>query len=400
MEAFRWTPCFVTGLTDVDVQHRGLVDLINHFGALITREEGAKAADVAEVLDRLTRYAHHHFIEEEKMMEAAHLDARYRDDHRGKHVNFLEEIGHLRAAVQANNEGAPRYLLDFLTHWLTYHILGSDQFMARQIAMINAGASPQDAYAAQATPADPVTETLLTALSGLFQQVSERNQALVQLNRTLEARVAERTQALTEANQRLEDLANTDPLTSLPNRRHAMRSLAAAWDAAVREQKELTCMMVDADGFKAINDAHGHDAGDAVLRALATRLRHAVRTDDLVCRLGGDEFLIICAATGLEGGLILGEKIRSEVASLRVPVGAGHWAGSVSVGVAVRTSAMRGLEDLMKAADQGVYRAKASGRNCVASVHREGAAAASHEPPGASSPAARVGLPLRRTARS
>ena len=64
MEAFRWTPCFVTGLTDVDVQHRGLVDLINHFGALITREEGAKAADVAEVLDRLTRYAHHHFIEE------------------------------------------------------------------------------------------------------------------------------------------------------------------------------------------------------------------------------------------------------------------------------------------------------------------------------------------------
>lgn len=399
MEAFRWTPCFVTGLTDVDVQHRGLVDLINHFGALILRKEGAKPADVGEVLDRLAQYANHHFIEEEKLMEAARLDAKHIEGHREKHANFLEEVAQLRSAVQANNEGAARSLLDFLTHWLAYHILGSDHFMARQIAMIRAGASPQDAYAAQATPADPATETLLTALNGLFQQVSERNQALVQLNRTLEARVAERTQALTEANQRLEDLANTDPLTSLPNRRHAMLSLAAAWDAAAREQKELACMMVDADGFKAINDAHGHDAGDAVLRALSTRLRHAVRTDDLVCRLGGDEFLIICAATGLEGGLILGEKIRSEVASLRVPVGAGHWAGSVSVGVAVRTSAMQGLEDLMKAADQGVYRAKASGRNCVASVHLEGAAA-SHEPPDASSPAARVGLPLRRTARS
>jgi len=389
MEAFRWTPCFMTGLIDVDAQHRGLVDLINDFGALIMRKEGARPADVVEMLDRLTLYAHQHFIEEEELMVAAHLDARYTESHREKHAKFIEEIGHLRGAVRANNEGAARSLLDFLTHWLAYHILGSDHFMARQIAMIKAGASPQEAYAAQATPADPATETLLMALNGLFRQVSERNQALVQLNRTLEARVAERTQALTEANQRLEDLANTDPLTSLPNRRHAMRSLAAAWDETVRERKELTCMMVDADGFKAINDAHGHDAGDAVLRALSTKLRHAVRTDDLVCRLGGDEFLILCASTGLEGGMILGEKIRSEIASLRVPVGAGQWAGSVSVGVAARTGSMQGPEDLMKAADQGVYLAKASGRNCVASIHLEGAAA-SHEPPGAPSPAAGV----------
>jgi hemerythrin len=125
-------------------------------------------------------------------------------------------------------------------------------------------------------------------------------------------------------------------------------------------------MMIDADGFKQINDTHGHDAGDGVLRALARQLRDAVRTDDLVCRLGGDEFLIICADTPMDGALQLAEKIRSEVAALRVAAGTGEWRGSISVGVAVRTAEMSSMEDLLKTADLGVYAAKRNGRNCVA----------------------------------
>jgi hemerythrin len=171
---------------------------------------------------------------------------------------------------------------------------------------------------------------------------------------------------LQDANQRLEDLANTDVLTKLPNRRYALRSFALEWAAAVRSGAPLACLMIDADGFKVINDTHGHDAGDAVLRALAAQLQHAVRTDDLVCRLGGDEFLIICAGTPLKGALLLAEAIRSEVAALRVPAGAGEWRGSISIGVAARTDAMNGLDDLMKEADLGLYAAKRNGRNCVA----------------------------------
>ncbi|MFA7242432.1 MAG: bacteriohemerythrin [Sulfuricellaceae bacterium] len=372
MEAFNWTPCFVTGLVDVDDQHHHLVHVINRFGELVMRQEGASTAELETVFSELADYAQYHFAEEEAMMTAMHLDSRYVAQHRQSHVSFMDEVTQLHSSVSANNRDAAKSLLQFLTHWLAYHILGSDQCMARQIASIKSGYRPEDAYLADARSDDPATETLLTALNGLFQQVSERNRELVQLNRTLEARVAERTQELTDANQRLDDLANTDILTGLPNRRYALRSFAAEWDAAARDGTPLACMMIDADGFKVINDTYGHDAGDAVLRALSMQLLHSVRTDDIVSRLGGDEFLIICARTPLEGALHLAEAIRREVAALRVPAGAGEWRGSISVGVAVRTPAMSSLEDLMKAADLGVYAAKRNGRNCVATADAGG----------------------------
>ncbi len=237
--------------------------------------------------------------------------------------------------------------------------------MARQIAAIQSGQTPENAYLAEKELKEGATEPLLVALNGLFQQVSERNRELLELNRTLEAKVEERTHALTEANQLLEELAMTDVLTGLPNRRHAMARLAQAWSDSMQDGSPVACMMIDADGFKQINDNYGHDAGDEVLKQLSIALSHAVRNDDIVCRLGGDEFLIICPDTSLEGALLVANKMREKVANLRVPVNGGEWIGSVSVGVAVRTTVMQNPEDLIKAADEGVYIAKRNGRNRV-----------------------------------
>ncbi|MEI8171797.1 MAG: bacteriohemerythrin [Rhodoferax sp.] len=366
MDAFQWNPCFVTGLHDVDEQHHRLVDVINRFGELVMREEGATLAEMETVFAELADYAKYHFTEEENLMHSMHLDARYIEQHQKVHDKFFDEVTQLHGSVSAHNRDAAKSLLQFLTHWLAYHILGTDQFMARQFELIKSGSSPEAAYQAESESQDPATATLLRSLNGLFEQVSERNHALTQLNKTLEGRVAERTQALSEANQQLEDLANTDALTRLPNRRFALRRFAREWEAAVRLDAPLSCLMIDADGFKVINDTYGHDAGDAVLRALSAQLQHAVRTDDIVCRLGGDEFLIICANTPLKGALLLAETIRSEVAALRVPAGSGEWRGSISLGVASRTAGMHGTEDLMKEADRGLYAAKRNGRNCVA----------------------------------
>jgi hemerythrin len=365
MDAFLWKPCFVTGLVDVDDQHHRLVDVINRFGEVVMREEGATTAELEAVFAELADYAKYHFSEEEALMEAMRLDPRYLAQHKQSHVDFLDEVTQLHGAASADNRAAAKSLLQFLSHWLAYHILGSDQFMAQQIEAIKSGVAPADAYHAESTGKDPTTDALLGALNSLFEQVSERNRDLVQLNRTLEARVAERTQALTEANRQLDDLANTDILTGLPNRRYALRRLAGEWEDALRDDKPIACMMIDADGFKTINDTHGHDAGDAVLRALAKQLQHAVRTDDIVCRLGGDEFLVICPGTPLVGAMKLAENIRSEVAAMRVPAGSGEWRGSVSVGVAARAAGMQRHEDLVKAADLGVYAAKRKGRNRV-----------------------------------
>jgi diguanylate cyclase (GGDEF)-like protein/hemerythrin-like metal-binding protein len=366
MESFVWNPCFVTGLADIDAQHHQLVNVINRFGDLIMGQDGAPIEAIEQVFEELAQYAQYHFAEEEALMLAQSLDPRYIAQHKQSHASFFDEVQYLHGGITVHSRDSARSLMQFLTQWLAYHILGTDQFMAKQIAAIEAGARPEDAYLDEVVTKDPAMDALLAALNGLFHQVSQRNHALMQLNRNLEERVAQRTQALTEANRRLDDLANTDILTGLANRRCALRRFAADWDQSVIEGSPLSCIMIDADGFKPINDRYGHDAGDMVLRALAAQLKNTVRTDDMLCRLGGDEFLVICANTPLEGALILAESMRQSVSLLRVKVGQGEWQGSVSMGVACRLQTMPALEFLMKAADQGLYAAKKNGRNCVA----------------------------------
>lgn len=396
MESFHWDQHFVTGLDEVDRQHHHLVDLINSFGELLTLPGGVTYADIEAVFKELAAYAQYHFTEEEAQMEREGVDPRHREYHCQEHAGFMEEVARMHAGVSPANLDAAGPLLKFLVYWLAYHILGSDQHMARQIAAIHAGQSAADAYLAEERMKEGAVEPLLHALTGLFQQVSERNRELLQLNQTLETKVTERTHALSDANRELtglvrkleaeqeesrrlsselaiankhlEDIALTDALTGLPNRRHAIRRLERAWTESGLDGTPLSCMMVDADGFKQINDTYGHDAGDEVLRQLARALRHAVRTDDVVCRLGGDEFLIICPRTPLDGAMHFAELTRRAIAELRVPAGGGEWHGSISVGVAVRNAGMRGPDDLIKAADDAVYLAKRNGRNCVATL--------------------------------
>lgn len=299
-------------------------------------------------------------------MLRAGLYAPYLDQHRELHVRFMKEVTQMKAQVTQHRDAAEP-LLKFLIYWLAFHILGTDQSMARQVRAVEAGADPEAAFLAERAVKEDVIEPLLHALQGLFHEISERNRQLLELNRSLEAQVEARTRSLSEANGRLEEIALTDALTGLPNRRHAMARLGKAWEESVSRPSTLACMMVDADGFKQVNDQHGHDAGDEVLRQLARQLRYSVRTDDIVCRLGGDEFFVICPATSLKGALIAAEGVRASVAAMPQQ-GTGPWKGSISVGVAVRTAAMQAPEDLMKAADEGVYVAKRNGRNCVASV--------------------------------
>ena len=368
MDSFQWNAHFVTGLAEVDKQHHLLVDIINRFGALLVREEGIPFGEMEDVFNELAAYTQYHFTEEESLMAKAAIDTRHFEHHQREHQGFLQEVTQLHAAISPDNPDTAEALLKFLTAWLAYHILGSDQSMAKQLAAIQSGQTAQNAYQTFEHMKEGAVEPLLYALNNLFQQVSERNRQLQQLNRTLEQRVAERTRELAVANHQLEEIALTDVLTGLPNRRHAMQQLEQAWEESVRLGTPLSCMMIDADGFKQINDSYGHDAGDEVLRQLAQQLSDAVRTDDIVCRLGGDEFFVICPHTLLDGGLKAAEKVRAAVAALRVPAGGGEWQGSISVGVAERKAHMASLEALMKSADNGVYLSKKNGRNRVSSA--------------------------------
>ena len=174
-----------------------------------------------------------------------------------------------------------------------------------------------------------------------------------------------KTLALSKANQKLGELALTDVLTGLSNRRYAMQNLKRLWGESIENNFPLACMMIDADGFKKVNDSYGHDAGDVVLCQLATELKDIVRTDDIVCRLGGDEFFIICPDTNEEGAMNIANIVHAKISLMTVKVADGVWHGSISIGVAVKTDSMKNLEELIKAADLGVYAAKSAGKNCV-----------------------------------
>lgn len=165
------------------------------------------------------------------------------------------------------------------------------------------------------------------------------------------------------------ELAVTDPLTGLYNRRHMDNQLAVQVTNAASRGKAVTVLALDVDFFKPINDTHGHDVGDRVLQELATRLKAQVRAIDLCCRMGGEEFVVILPETDLQVGFTVAERLRRAIANKPFNAGAkqGPLAITVSIGVAGFESLTDTPQAILKRADDALYEAKRSGRNRVVS---------------------------------
>ncbi|MCX7164545.1 MAG: diguanylate cyclase [Rhodocyclales bacterium] len=170
---------------------------------------------------------------------------------------------------------------------------------------------------------------------------------------------------LSIANQRAQEAALTDVLTGLYNRRHAMERLAQEWAEAERGHRPLSILSLDVDHFKEVNDNHGHDVGDAALCQFAAILRAFSRAPDVPCRFGGEEFLMIAPDTSLSGAMLLAERIRSAVQHTVLIGNDASLHLTVSIGVAEKSSKHASLDQLIKSADEALYRAKQNGRNRV-----------------------------------
>jgi diguanylate cyclase (GGDEF)-like protein len=193
-------------------------------------------------------------------------------------------------------------------------------------------------------------------------------QRMIELREQVESDKQERARQLAEMavlNRRLQTAALTDVLTELPNRRYAMKRLEQELSTARRAKTPLSVIMIDIDNFKSINDEHGHDTGDAVLRETANVLRRMVRRGDVVCRLGGEEFLVISPASDVQRGKLLAERIRGAVADAPIHHGTFARNVTVSLGVAAFDGHDQSLDQLLKIADTRVYTAKTIGRNRV-----------------------------------
>jgi two-component system, cell cycle response regulator len=191
-------------------------------------------------------------------------------------------------------------------------------------------------------------------------------QRLVQLQNAWEKDRAQLRQIAAElavANRRLASSALTDSLTGLPNRRSAMEQLVQAWSAALRSDLPLAIMVIDIDHFKQINDTYGHAAGDTVLREVASILRASARREDSVCRIGGEEFLVICPNTDPKSAIVSAERLRANLSAKPIAIEQTEKTLTVSIGVATRGPDTADMDALVSAADRALYAAKGAGRN-------------------------------------
>lgn len=209
----------------------------------------------------------------------------------------------------------------------------------------------------------PVTRTdeigrLAFAFNRMADEHQRTHERIVRLNADLEKRVAERTEQLRE-------LASREPLTGLYNRRYFNEMLEHRFSEAKRYENAVSCIMLDLDDFKNVNDCFGHQTGDKLLILTAETISGQLRTADVAARFGGDEFIVLLPQTDSDRAHVLGERIAAQLAEQVRE----HLAGvriTVSMGIASLPSAeIESAEALMRAADNALYEAKAAGKDRI-----------------------------------
>ena len=204
-------------------------------------------------------------------------------------------------------------------------------------------------------------------MAALQKELAQRKMDMHRYN----AEIAHANRKLEESNWKLRHAATTDELTALANRRAAFARLNELWVSSERYKHGLVCIAIDVDHFKTINDTHGHAVGDRVLRETAQTLQKVTRKNETLCRIGGEEFLVLCPHAEEAEAAVGAERMRRAVENGTVHVGDLELRVTISVGVAGRAPAMSRPDDLVRAADDALYAAKAAGRNkvCTAGGH-------------------------------
>lgn len=170
---------------------------------------------------------------------------------------------------------------------------------------------------------------------------------------------------LSDLNKKFRDLSIRDGLTGLYNHRHAQDRIGEEFERSKRFGRDLSILFMDVDNFKFYNDTHGHQPGDDVLKMMGGLLSEVTRESDVVARWGGEEFIVIAAETNTKQACELAENIRKKIAAKNFPHGNKQPLGliTISIGVATISDTTKYSEDLVKLADDALYKAKEGGRN-------------------------------------
>lgn len=195
-----------------------------------------------------------------------------------------------------------------------------------------------------------------------FEDVSDLEENRAQLSETLD-RLTESSNQIRQQNEELERLATRDPLTSCYNRRAFFEQFESHWNGARRYQYPLSCVMIDIDHFKNINDSFGHQTGDKVLQKVAQVMQTTARDGDVVCRYGGEEFVVLLPHIDVQDATCAAERLREAIEAIPFP----DMTVTASLGVSALSLGAHDPQALLEQADTALYVAKRSGRNRVMS---------------------------------
>lgn len=262
--------------------------------------------------------------------------------------------------------------LKTLAFWWIFLAVGK-RLLARPLTEISQSiAATSAAHHLQLSEATEkaIVDTELALLRSAYDVQADRihaaHVALEQANEVLEQRVRERTLELQEANRKLEELAHTDALTGLANRRQFIAAAEIEIARARRGGRPLSVIVCDIDRFKQVNDIHGHLVGDKAICHVAASLVESVRLVDVVGRFGGDEFVILLPGIVLDEAHVVAERLLERLSAVQLVLDDGRpVALTLSIGLAALEPTDTHLKDIFQRADAGLYVAKSSGRNRV-----------------------------------
>ncbi|MDY6845139.1 MAG: diguanylate cyclase, partial [Thermodesulfobacteriota bacterium] len=230
----------------------------------------------------------------------------------------------------------------------------------------------------------PLDSNILKSKVAIFIDLYKQKKALESTNEKLRQTVEELEESkefIEDQNRRLNDISIHDGLTGLYNHRHMDSIITQEFDRAKRYQTDLSCLLIDLDYFKDVNDTFGHAFGDFVLQEFSSRLRNYTRNSDISFRYGGEEFMVLLPLTDVRGAQKAAEKIRKLSESKSYENGLDSIVVTVSIGIAsIKYHRLTEAKELLAYADKALYRAKAEGRNRVVIYPKESSEESSGSP--------------------
>lgn len=362
---FPWNKNFETGIRTIDEQHKKLFLLVNKLANSLVHEN---RIEVAEVFDELADYATYHFSEEERIWsEYFQQQDGWMQVHSQTHYSFLPDILKIRENAEINHwQDTIEHVLQFLIRWLALHILDDDKKMSLVVQELKkADVNISEAKKLARKQMRGSVGILIDTVLSMYDELSSH---AIELIREKHRRVIAEKE-LRALNKKLQQLAITDELSGLFNRRHFMSVIPEQIQQARIGQYPLSFISLDLDHFKSLNDSLGHVKGDEAIARVGEVLSSLfTRSGDFIFRMGGEEFLVVTCHSSRQDACNLAELIREYIAEITLSHQAKRLDHQLTCSIGVFSHTPQQQDDFLYFlgnADEALYQAKINGRNIV-----------------------------------